>query len=206
MGQTVKKRNKMNSELKFFLIIAAIILLFIFGLEPIYKLIGKIKTGTLFDEPVNLSPDKPEKPVAEDYTILEPIGASSFSCKLRESTENGDMESTITLYYTGGKLRSIVEENIYSGLTDAYSNYIMSEQNKYKEIKNLNLDNHGMSVEIKLSSAHELSIRGVYLLEKTSIGEIKTAESDTLNLHGNYDEEVYNVAQLYINDGYKCNW
>ena len=206
MSKTVKKKNKMDSELKFFFIIAGVVLAFIFGLEPMYKLIGKIKTGTLFDKPVDLSPDKPEQPETEDYTILQPKGASFVVCKNDDSTDNGDRYSSITLYYTNRKLRSIVEEHTYSGLTDEYSNYIMSEQNKYKEIKNLNLDNHGISVENKLSSAYELSVRVVYLLEKTTIREIKTADGDVLNIYGDYDDDVYDVAQLYNKEGYICNW
>lgn len=206
MSKTVKKKKKMDSEISFLIVIALIVAAFIFGLKPVYKLIGKVKTGTLFDKPVDLSPDKPEKPLADDYTILQPKGASFVVCKSDESSDNGDRHSSITLYYTNRKLRSIVEEHTYSGLTDDYSNYIMSEQNKYKEIKNLNMDNHGISVEVKLSSAYELSVRAVYLLDKTTLREIKTAEDDSLNVYGNYDDDVYEVAQLYNKDGYLCNW
>ena len=119
---------------------------------------------------------------------------------------SGGRYDNLAEYYTDKKLRSIVEKNIYSGLTETYSNYIMSEQNKYKEIKNLNLDNHGISVEVKLSSAYELSVRNVYLLDKTTLREIKTAEGDKLNVYGDYDDNVFEVAQLYNKDGYLCNW
>lgn len=206
MGKTVKKKGKIDSEVKFFLLVAGIILVFIFGLEPMYKFFGKIKTGTLFDEPLDLSPDKPEQPETEDYTILEPKGASFVVCKFRDSSERGAKDSVVTLYYTNRKMRSIVESHTYSGMTDEYSNYIMSEHNKFKEIKNLNMDNHGISVEVELSNAYELSVRAVYLLEKTTLREIKTAEGDNINLYGDYDDDVYEIAQLYNKEGYICNW
>lgn len=206
MGNEKKEKKKMSSDTKVLIVMLGVIVFFIFGLEPAYKFIGKVRTGTLFDKPVVVTPDEPEKPQASDYTILKPVGASNIKCTFIDSEAGGDRESSIILYYTNNKLRSIVEKHIYSGLTDEYSNYILSEQSKYKERKNLNMDNHGYSIEIDLNSASELSISAVYLLDKTTIEEIKVGADEELGLYGNYDDNVYDVAQKYGEKGYLCNW
>ena len=201
-----KEKIKISSDTKVLLIILAVIAFFIFGLEPMYKFIGKIRTGTLFEKPIDITPDEPAKPPVDDYTILKPVGASNITCTLLDSSEDGDRESSITLYYTSNKLRSIVEKHIYSGMTEKYSNYILSEQNRFKERKNLNLDNHGYSVELELTSTSELTVSSVYILEDTTLDEIKVGEGEALGLFGNYDDNIFEVTQLYGSKGYRCNW
>lgn len=200
------KKNKPNSDTVVLLIILLVIGIFIFGLKPTYQFFQKLGTGTLFDGPVNTAPDQPSVPVKDDYTILKPIGASNTKCTLLHSTEKGDKETSLILYYTNKKLRSIVEEITYLGATDEYSNYILSEQSKYKERRNLNVGNVGYSVDYELINASELFVSSVYLLERTSLDEIKVSEGETLDLIGNYDDSVYDVMQKYISKGYKCNW
>ena len=182
------------------LVIGAIMVIFIFGLKPIYKVIVKIKNGTLF-ETVEKQEEKEEKQ-EEVYKILKPVGASQLVCTRSILEEGGEQQINIILYHTNNRLKSIKNDIEYSGNTDTYTNYILSEQNVYKQRKNNNLKNLGYSVDINLISTSNLEISEVILLEKTDVEDI----SEEINMKGTYNQDIYEIANEYMNMGYACEW
>lgn len=197
-------RGKKNNDGMILIIIGVIVLAFIFGMKPIYNTIQKLQNGTLFKS--NEQKDNNEKPQEEVYTILKPVGASKLICKNTLSSEGGDKTIKVTLYYTNSKLKSIKEDISYSSITDEYSNYILSEQSKYKQRKNSNINNKGYSIDIDLVSTTTLDISSVYLLEKTDIEDIILTSDDTPIVYGSYDKDIYEVSNEYMNNSYVCEW
>lgn len=196
--------GKNNNEGIILIIIGVIVLAFIFGMKPLYNTIQKLQNGTLFKN--SQQSKKVDEPKEEVYTILKPVGASKLLCKNVLSSEGGDKTTKVTLYYTNSKLKSIKEDISYSSITDEYSNYILSEQSKYKQRKNSNLSNKGYSIDIDLVSTTTLDISSVYLLEKTDIEDIILTSDDIPTVFGSFDKDIYEVANEYMKNSYTCEW
>lgn len=195
---------KMDNDKLILIIIFVIVVAFIFGMKPMYKTFEKLRNGTLF----NKTSDTPivEPTPEEQYTILKPVGASNVLCKHIVSSDGGDKTIKTYLYYTNREVKSIKEDISYSGITDEYTNYILSEQNKYKQRKNSNLDSKGYSVEIDLVSTSTLKISSVYLLEKIDLSDITLKSGDKLEVYGQLNQDVYELVDEYITVGYDCEW
>lgn len=195
---------KMDNDKLILIIIFVVVIVFIFGMKPMYKTFEKLRNGTLF----NSASDTPiVEPVPEEqYTILKPVGASNVLCERIISDEGGDKTIKTYLYYTNRKIKSIKEDISYSGITDEYTNYILSEQSKYKQRKNSNLESKGYSVEIDLVSTSTLKVSSVYLLEKIDLTDIVLKTDDSLEVLGQLDQDVYDLAGEYISAGYDCEW
>lgn len=197
--------EKKNNDNVILIVIGVIVVAFIFGLKPVYRTMQKLQNGTLFQKTDTNKKDDNKKP-SDEYKILEPIGASKLVCKTSVMSEGGDKTTKATLYYTNNNLKSIKEEISYSSITDEYTNYILSEQSKYKQRKTSNLKNKGYSIEINLLSTTTLDISSVYLLDKMDLKDITLSTNDILDIYGEFDQNIYDAATLYTNSGYVCEW
>lgn len=196
--------SKNNNEGMILIIIGVIILGFIFGMKPIYNTVQKLQNGTLFKS--NHQNKEVKEPEEEVYTILVPVAASKLVCKNVLSSEGGDKTIKVTLYYTNSKLKSIKEDISYSSITSEYSNYILSEQSKYKQRRNSNLNNKGYSIDINLVSTTTLDVSSVYFLEKTDIDDIILTSDDIPTVFGSFDKDIYEAANEYMKNSYTCEW
>lgn len=198
-GLQIKKDN----DKLILIIIFVIVIVFIFGLKQLYKTIEKIKDGTLFKTEETVPEPLPQE---EDYKILKPVGENEVLCNKTISTEGGDESIKTTIYYTSKKAKSLKEDISYSGITESYSNFILSELSNYKKRKNYNLDNIGYSIDIELSGTSSLKVSSVYLLSKTNITDIQISDKDRIEAYGTYDEDIYELVKSYSDSGYTCNW
>lgn len=199
---------RLDDDQTVLLVIFIIVVGFILGMKPIYQTVAKLKNGTLFhntdvDKKPVVKPEEPE----EVYKILKPKGASNVMCKKVYSEDTGDKTVKTYIYYTNGEVKSIKEDISFSSITEEYSNYMLAEQNKFKQRKSNNLDNNGYSVDINFESTSSLKISSVYLLEKTDLADIKLAKKDDrLETMGQLNQNVYNLADEYTAVGYECEW
>ncbi|HPF82615.1 MAG TPA: hypothetical protein PLV83_00380 [Bacilli bacterium] len=192
-----------NNDLLLFIFIAVIILIFIFGLKPIYKTFDKLKSGTLFEKTKKVE----TKPVEEEkYVILKPSGTNKLTCKSVVSDNGGDKTIYAYLYYTDNKLKSIKEDISYSSITDEYSNYILAEQSKYKQRKTSNLTNKGYSIEVNLDGTTSLKISEVFLLVNADLKDMKLGKDDKLDVIGEYNDDIYELSNKYVSNNYSCQW
>lgn len=196
-----KKKNSINKDSLVLIVIFAIVAIFVFGLKPLYQMFEKLQNGTLFEKEIIENKDKEEKK-EEEYKIIKPIGESKLLCTQSVSNEGGTQKIDLTLYHTNNRLKSIKMDRDYSGFNDEYSNYILSEQNKFKERKTNNLSNKGYSIDIKLESTTELEVSEVFNLETTDLDKV----SKDINMKGTYNQDIYEIANEYIKDGYVCKW
>ena len=190
---------------------ALIILLmfFIFNLSTIYQFVSSIKTGEAFKKEeqqgeVVEEVEKDDK--EEEYVVLKPIGKNYGKCSKVVTENGGDKTTTVKIYYTEYKLKSIAEEHKYSGISDEYMNYIYSENSKYKKRQTENIGNDGYSIVPTLSSSTSLKVSSVYDLSKTSLENIKLEENEKLDLVGAYNQEITELIDAYMNLGYECEW
>lgn len=199
--------NKNNEDIVL-IVIGVIIIGFVLGLKPMYKFMEKLKSGQLFEKHEQVTPPPADETPKEEpkYEILEPEGVSKLVCQKAVYDNGGDKRINVTIYHTNDGLRSIKEEITYESISDEYSNYILSEQSKYKQRKQNNLTNKGYSVEVNLVSPSNLKVSSVYLLAKTNLTELKLEENDTLDVYGVYDENIYNVANKFEANYFTCEW
>ena len=192
-------------------ILTVFLLFFIFNLSTIYDFVSQLKTGELFKkdpqeqgevvEEVNKDEDDDK-----EYVSIKPVGKNYGKCTKIVTENGGDKTSTVKVYYTEYKLKSIAEEHKYSGITDEYMNYIYSENSKYKKRQTENIDNDGYSIIPTLSSSTSLKVNSVYDLSKTSLEKIKLEENEKLDLVGAYNQDVTELIDAYANLGYECEW
>ena len=190
-------------------VLVILLMFFILNLSDIYQLVSKFKTGELFKskeqgEVVEQVPNEEVK--EEEYVALKPIGENYGKCEKIITENGGDKTTTVKIYYTDYKLKSIVEEHKYSGITDEYMNYIYSENNKYKKRQTENKANKGYSVIPTLSSSTSLKVSSVYDLSKTALEDIILEENEKLDLVGAYNQDVVGLVDAYFNLGYDCEW
>lgn len=193
-----QNNNNNKSELGVMITIGVIIVAFIFGMKPLYRFLSNMTPDI---KTPNNTPSNEVKP-KEEYKILKPIGDNTLECKKDLIQENGSKHITVTLYYNDA-LTSIKEDYTYSSSTEDFSNYLMSEYNKFKQRKTLN-NNLGYSVDIKMDGTSYLNISSVYLLDTIDLTDINLAENDVMEVIGDNKMTIVDAKQLYINKGYMC--
>lgn len=196
---------KMNSEKIIYGIILVLVFVFILNMKSVYGFVGKIKSGEFFGkdvvEVVETTDDEEE---VDKYTIVTPVGKEKTSCTLKEETKNGLKNSVVYLFYTDDKLKSLDEEVSYEGITDDYTNYIYSERKKYETRKTDNIKLEGYSVVTTLSGTMSLITSSVIDLSKTDITKITLSDKDGIGFYGVYDQNILEVKELYVTNGYVC--
>ena len=128
---------KMGGDGLLYTILVVVLFLYIFNMNDIYQLISKAKNGELFKgeaKEEEVLPNDNEKE-EEQYNAVKPEGTEYVVCTKEDSAEGGTLSSTVKLYYTDFKLKSIVEDLKYDGNTDEYINYVYSENSKFKKRK-----------------------------------------------------------------------
>lgn len=191
-------------------VLTILLMFFIFNLSTIYQFVSSIKTGEAFKKEeeqgeVVEEVEKDDKE-EEEYVVLKPIGKNYGKCSKVVTENGGDKTTTVKIYYTEYKLKSIAEEHKYSGISDEYMNYIYSENSKYKKRQTENIGNDGYSIVPTLSSSTSLKVSSVYDLSKTSLENIKLEENEKLDLVGAYNQEITELIDAYMNLGYECEW
>lgn len=191
-------------------VLIILLMFFIFNLSTIYQFVSSIKTGEAFKKEeqqgeVVEEVEKDDKE-EEEYVVLKPIGKNYGKCSKVVTENGGDKTTTVKIYYTEYKLKSIAEEHKYSGISDEYMNYIYSENSKYKKRQTENIGNEGYSIVPTLSSSTSLKVSSVYDLSKTSLENIKLEENEKLDLVGAYNQEITELIDAYMNLGYECEW
>ena len=183
------------------------IVLFIFNMDSIYNLGTKLRNGELFNftskEPETEEPT--EKP-KDEYEIVAPIGSENVKCTKTVVGDGGEKNIIVRLYYTDFKLKSIVEESKYDGVSNNYINYMYAEFGKYNKRKEDNLTLKGYSVVSDLSSTTELKIRSVIDLSRVNISDIKLGEDDQIELAGKLNQDMTKVTEEYANFEFNCEW
>ncbi len=201
---------KLNSEKILYVVILAVIVIFMFNMKNVYNIVTKLRTGEFFqkddvvtEEPTTNDDDDTEEPVVE-YTVVKPVGTDKIACSTRVDSATGTKLTTIYLYYTGSQLKSLDEEVSYEGISEEYTNYIYSERKKYETRKSGNLELEGYSVVTTLSGTLSLTSSSVVDLSKTDLTKIVIKDADGIGLYGTYNEEINEAVSLYANVGYEC--
>ena len=142
----------------------------------------------------------------EQYNAVKPEGTEYVVCTKEDSAEGGTLSSTVKLYYTDFKLKSIVEDLKYDGNTDEYINYVYSENSKFKKRQENNKDLEGYSVIPQNTSQTTLKVNSVYVLSKLDLKKIKLEKGEELTVSGIYNQNTAEVTQEYVNMGFVCEW
>lgn len=199
---------KMGGDGLLYTILVVVLFLYIFNMNDIYQLVSKAKNGELFKgEPKEeeVLPNGNEEK-EEEYNAVKPEGTEYVICKKEDSDEAGTLSSTVKLYYTDFKLKSIVEELKYDGNTDEYINYVYSENSKFKKRQENNKDLEGYSVIPQNTSQTTLKVSSVYVLSKLDLKKIKLEKGEELTVAGIYNQNTTEVTQEYVNMGFVCEW
>lgn len=199
---------KMGGEGLLYTIIVVGLFLFIFNMSDIYQLVSRAKTGELFriNKKTEEEVEKPNEETETPYKAVKPEGSDYVVCSKEESNEGGILTSTVRLYYTDFKLKSIVEELKYDGSTDDYINYVYSENNKFKKRQTNNKDLEGYSVIPESTSQTTLKVKSVYVLNKVALKSVKLEKNEKLDLAGTYNQNTTEVTQEYVDLGFTCEW
>ena len=201
--------QKLNSEKVLYVVILAMIVIFMFNMKNVYNFMTKLRTGEFFqkDEVVTEEPttddDEDEEPVVE-YEVVEPVGTEKITCKTTIDSATGTKVTTIYLYYADSQLKSLEEEVSYEGISDEYTNYIYSERKKYETRKSDNLELEGYSVVTTLSGTLSLATSSVIDLSKTDLTKITISDADGIGLYGIYNQDITEAISQYANIGYEC--
>lgn len=201
--------NQSGGDGLLYTVLVILLMFFIFNLSTIYEFVSAVKTGEAFkknEQGEVVEEVENEDNKEEEYVVLKPIGKNYGKCTKIITENGGDKTTTVKIYYTEYKLKSIVEEHKYSGISDEYMNYIYSENSKYKKRQTENIENDGYSIVPTLSSSTSLKVSSVYDLSKTSFEKIKLEENETLDLVGAYNQDVIELIDAYKNLGYECEW
>lgn len=201
--------QKFNSEKVLYVVILAMIVVFMFNMKNVYNFVAKLRTGEFFqkDEVVTEEPttddEDDEEPVVE-YKVVKPVGTSKVACTNKIESTTGTKTVTIYLYYSEEQLKSLDEEVSYEGISDEYTNYIYSERKKYETRKSDNLELEGYSVVTTLSGTLSLATSSVIDLSKTDLTKVKISDADGIGLYGIYNQEINAATSQYANIGYEC--
>ena len=201
---------KFNSEKTLYAVIIIIIFLFIFNMKSIYDFAIKLKNGSLFQNnsvqtPVSSDPTV-EDPSSDndEYTIVKPVGKESCKCTKKVTDATGTKNTTVNLYFTDEKIKSLEEDNTYDAISDEYTNYIYSEKKKYESFKNDNISLDGFSVVVSLEGNTYMATSTVVDLSKVALTDIKTNDEDLL-LFGKYNDNISSVISLFSLEGFTCD-
>lgn len=200
---------KFDSEKTLYAIILILIFLFIFNMKNIYSFTVKLKNGSLFEnnqgQPPVVNDPTIEKPKEEKYNIVTPTGRENTKCVKKTVDDTGTKTTTISLYYTDEKMRSIKEYNVYDGTTDEYTNYIYSEKKNYERLKNDNIELDGFSVVVSFEGNTYMSTSTVVDLSKVALSDIKVENEEELKLFGNYNDDVSVAISMFTLEGFTCD-
>lgn len=202
---------KINSEKVLYVVILAMIVVFMFNMRNVYNFVAKLRTGEFFqkeevvqeDPTTNDDDDEEEEPVVE-YKVVKPLGTNKVACTTKVESGTGTKTTTIYLYYSEDQLKSLDEEVSYEGISDEYTNYIYSERKKYETRKSDNLELEGYSVVTTLSGTLSLATSSVIDLSKTDLTKVKISDADGIGLYGIYNQEINEAISQYANIGYEC--
>jgi len=202
--------QKYSSEKVLYVVILALIVIFMFNMRNVYNFVAKLKTGEFFqkeevvpEKPTTDDDKKDEEPVVE-YKVVKPVGTSKVACSTKVESATGTKTTKIYLYYTDDQLKSLDEEVSYEGISDEYTNYIYSERKKYETRKSDNLELEGYSVVTTLSGTLSLATSSVIDLSKTDLTKVKISDIDGIGLYGIYNQEINAATLQYANLGYEC--
>lgn len=201
---------KFNSEKTLYAVIIIIIFLFIFNMKSIYDFAIKLKNGSLFQNnsvqtPVSSDPTVEKSSSDKDkYTIVKPVGKENCKCTKKVTDATGTKNTTVNLYFTDEKIKSLEEDNTYDAISDEYTNYIYSEKKKYESFKNDNLSLDGFSVVVSLEGNTYMATSTVVDLSKVALTDIKTNDEDLL-LFGKYNDNISSVISLFSLEGFTCD-
>ena len=199
---------KMGGDGLLYTILVVVLFLYIFNMNDIYQLISKAKNSEVFKgeaKEEEVLPNDNEKE-EEQYNAVKPEGTEYVVCTKEDSAEGGTLSSTVKLYYTDFKLKSIVEDLKYDGNTDEYINYVYSENSKFKKRQENNKDLEGYSVIPQNTSQTTLKVNSVYVLSKLDLKKIKLEKGEELTVSGIYNQNTAEVTQEYVNMGFVCEW
>lgn len=196
-----------SSDTILYIILVVVLMIFVFNMSDIYQFVSKVKTGEIFKKETTTSTetDKPEKPKEDKYEIVTPKGENYGVCKKTFIIKDGEIESTVKVYHTDYKLKSIVEELKYNGSSDEFTNYIYSENNKYKTRKEKNKNLKGYSIIPTLSN-NTLKVSSIIDLKQVSLDDIKLSKNEGLEIKGKYNQDTVVLTQEYVDLGYVCEW
>lgn len=197
--------NKNQSDRTVVIIMLVLMAGFIFGMKPLYQGIHKLKNGTNFNKKPIITEEDP-KQEEDTYKVYKPTGEQIVTCTKQDVSENGTKTSTVKLYYSSEKLRSIQENITYKSSSDEYSNYILSEQNKYKQRKRNNLELVGYSIVAELEETSSLEVESVYLLKNIELSDVQLEEGDSLDVTGSYDDNIFDAVIATNGLNYVCEW
>jgi|GEM_PF-6183117 len=201
--------QKFSSEKVLYVVILAMIVVFMFNMRNVYNFVAKLRTGEFFqkeevvtEEPTTDDEDD-EEPVVE-YKVVKPVGTNKVACTNKIESTTGTKTITIYLYHSEDQLKSLDEEVSYEGISDEYTNYIYSERKKYETRKSDNLELEGYSVVTTLSGTLSLATSSVIDLSKTDLTKVKISDADGIGLYGIYNQEINEATSQYANIGYEC--